>query len=378
MTSVITIGGYLLGVPVKPITKQGAYQWNLVEVGIVKRSLRGCWRSILNVVDWRRSVRFLSLGDEFENFVVVKFLVIGFFCFLITGCLVSSIYRKGRVENGFLKAHLDDFRELFEFSQWFHSGAGQYYFRGQASSEWGLKTTLERFESGLCGHASGTGDFLLKDFKRLIRGKGLLASMNPMSDEEFFALGQHYGLPTPLLDWSESFYIALFFAFSEVIPSGVENVAVWAIQKSASEVMKHFNEQAKSITSDLGINTPKLIELKFVDPYTDVNTRLVSQSGIFLQKPSGLSIEELISDFCKGNTDAPVLAKITMPARERESVLNNLMAMNINWSTIYPGIEGAALHAKMKLELLNMKAARMGKDGVDAHANKNIRGSAKD
>ncbi|MFJ5391139.1 FRG domain-containing protein [Pectobacterium sp. CHL-2024] len=282
-----------------------------------------------------------------------------------------SIYSKGRVEDGILKARLSSFRELFEFGQFFHQSPSQYYFRGQSNEHWKLTTTLERFESELNDQVGGTRDLILKNFKRLIRGEGLLSQINISSDEEFFSLGQHYGLPTPLLDWSESFYIALFFAFSEEIPEGVENVAIWAIQTAASEVMEKFNKHAESFLREK-YNENNALEMKFVDPYTDVNSRLISQSGIFLQKPNNVFIEDLIPIFCKGNSDSPLLAKITIPAREREDVLNNLFAMNINWSTIFPGIEGAARHAKMKIQMLDLKVRRMGRDGVERHVQKDI------
>jgi hypothetical protein len=53
----------------------------------------------------------------------------------------------------------------------------------------------------------------LKNFRLSIRGRvdnGILSDTN---DEELWAIGQHHGLATPLLDWSLAPYVALFFAF---------------------------------------------------------------------------------------------------------------------------------------------------------------------
>lgn len=268
-----------------------------------------------------------------------------------------------KIENGILKAHLKSFTDMFKFSSFFHNGIGQYYFRGQSNANWNLETTLERFERQLNPFTDGTKDFLLKEFKRLIRGKGLLKEINATSDEDFFCLGQHYGLPTPMLDWTESFYISLFFAFADEIPIDVENIAVWAIQTSASDAMDDWNSSSESS-----------LEIKFVDPFSDVNSRLISQSGMLLQKPSGVDLEDLISKYCRGNSHSPVLAKLTMPAKERENVINALFSMNINWATIYPGIEGAAKHAKMKLQILDSKARKIGESALMAHSQKSITG----
>jgi len=104
--------------------------------------------------------------------------------------------------------------------------------------------------------------------------------------------------------------------------------------------------------------------------FSDVNSRLISQSGILLQKPSKISVEDIISNFCKGNSHSPVLAKITMLSKERERVLNNLLSINISWATIYPGIDGAAMHTKRKMELLDLQVRRMGREGTALHAQK--------
>lgn len=278
----------------------------------------------------------------------------------------------GLVVDGVLRVHLRSFKQLFEFSQFFHDSAGGYYFRGQADGNWKLTTTLERFESELSNYVGGARETLLKDFKRLIRGKGLLSGINPSSDEDFFSLGQHYGLPTPLLDWTEAFYIALFFAFADEVPKDAENVAVWVIHRSAAEAMEHHNSVAQELAAAISATPP--LEMKFVDPYTDVNSRLISQSGILLQKPSGVCIETVISNYCRGNSSSPVLMKLTMPVSERASVINNLFAMNINWSTIYPGVEGAAKHATMKLQMLDLYVRRIGQAGVVQHSSKSIAG----
>jgi hypothetical protein len=57
-------------------------------------------------------------------------------------------------------------------------------------------------------------DRYLWAFKRAASG---LRGPNPahLEPDQWWALGRHFGLITPLLDWSDSPYIAAFFALSE-------------------------------------------------------------------------------------------------------------------------------------------------------------------
>lgn len=278
-----------------------------------------------------------------------------------------NVFSKAKIEDGFLQVHIANFIDLVSFAQYFHRGVGKNYFRGQSDARWGLTTTLERFEATLLDDISGTDNTILKIFKKQLRGRGVIPRVDPSSDDELLALGQHYGLPTPLLDWSESFYIALFFAYADEFSNDCENVAIWGMHTYITNIFEKFNEN-----SALGKGGEPYPELKLIDPFTEFNDRLLSQTGVFVKKPSNLSVVDVVKNYCKGNSSAPVLSKITMPSSEREIVLNNLDAMNINWSTIYPGFEGAAKNAKLQLQMLNRKVERMGGEGLKRHLSQKI------
>ena len=105
-------------------------------------------------------------------------------------------------------------------------------FRGQSRASYRLETTLERF---------GLVNFGFNDYVRyLSKVKPAIESMldrrfafkwdNPEDKGHAFILSQlslregqyefmvylrHHGFPTPLLDWSRSLYVGLFFALSE-------------------------------------------------------------------------------------------------------------------------------------------------------------------
>lgn len=92
-----------------------------------------------------------------------------------------------------------------------------FYWRGQGNPDWPLASSLERKILGLRGGALDPATYAslvqrhLESFKAAACGmRG--ASPKDLSEEQWWALGRHYGLETPLLDWTEKPYIALFFA----------------------------------------------------------------------------------------------------------------------------------------------------------------------
>src|SRR5260370_31569637 len=114
-----------------------------------------------------------------------------------------------------------------------------WVFRGQSDSSWRLDTSLERavirhrplgpdggtFESYITRHPNDFECYLLQEVQQIAQG---VADRPPAKHFfDWFDLMQHYGVPTRLLDWTHSPYVALYFALQDR-PVGGE-CAVWAI-----------------------------------------------------------------------------------------------------------------------------------------------------
>ena len=105
---------------------------------------------------------------------------------------------------------------------------GRKIFRGHADAGWRLSSEWERWPLRMKGSDTQKEtralfsegayekirDSYLSRFQEEALGNPDLPT-TPTSENGWWALGRHYGLLTPLLDWSYSPFVAAFFAFTE-------------------------------------------------------------------------------------------------------------------------------------------------------------------
>ncbi|MDP2730813.1 MAG: FRG domain-containing protein [Dehalococcoidales bacterium] len=237
-------------------------------------------------------------------------------------------------------------------------------FRGQkraASNEvgkwkWLLCTSFER----ACERFGVNSEKRVELERNMIREfqRRLHLYMTHIPDEiltdEWLSLMQHYGAPTRLLDFTYSPYVAAYFAFECAKPNS--NVAVWAIdatwckeQLEASNkcLAEHYSSygkrrEGKEFDVIFRAHQPQKLVLA-VNPFRR-NERLAYQKGVFLC-PGDVTVGfmENLSSF--GNPDGQV-TQYSIPTGEngnfRNNALKELERMNINRTTLFPGLDGFA------------------------------------
>ena len=143
---------------------------------------------------------------------------------------------------------------------------GNYLFRGVASVRFPLVTSVGRQREGY-GYSKQVEEALFDQFKR--EALPFLPT-RPTNDWEWLALAQHHGVPTRLLDWSESPAVSLFFA---VWGNNEDDAGLYIIRRP---------DQVKAV--DLELHPFKTKEVVFFYPGY-VTPRLVSQRGLFTVHP---------------------------------------------------------------------------------------------
>jgi hypothetical protein len=109
-----------------------------------------------------------------------------------------------------------------DFQGWFSPFQSDGWFRGQSNAKWNLSSTLDRKVWRSIVYDKNSSSWgpvnlrenekaLLSDFQR--GAHRYHEDTPPVEDKvDWFAMMQHYGAPTRLLDWTRSPYVALYFA----------------------------------------------------------------------------------------------------------------------------------------------------------------------
>ena len=256
--------------------------------------------------------------------------------------------------NGVMTYGLTSWSSFFDFleAEVFHASVASrhsFIWRGQRRSDWSISSSLDRLFQRLNLVAAGAevlerhSQEHLRSFIYAARGR---RGPNPASllENEWWALGQHFGLATPLLDWTRSPFAAAYFAFEEIAPESTEHRVVCGLDQRA--VKWRSDQLLEEQSFEKG--RPPVIE--FVDPLSDENQRLVSQSGLFTRAPIGVPVEEWVKREFSGSP-YPVLLRVKIPNVDRLGCLRTLNRMNINHLSLFPDLAGASRSTNLRLEL---------------------------
>ncbi len=247
--------------------------------------------------------------------------------------------------------HVESWSELQEvlyhdsFASELNRFRSNYVYRGLENVHYDLSTSLNRLgESHLERH-------LLRNFRKYSQ----LEEQNK-SIWNWLAIAQHHGLPTRLLDWTYSPFVALHFATNDFTTFNQDGM-IWAI--NYYDAKNYLPDQLKEIIDDEGshIFTAEMLDkavrsldelrslrkedfVLFFEP-PSMDQRIVNQYALFSMMSNP---DVLLNRWLNGINIRHF--RIIIPKRLKWEIRDKLDQSNINERVLFPGLDGLATWLK--------------------------------
>jgi hypothetical protein len=223
-----------------------------------------------------------------------------------------------------------------------------YAFRGMPNASYDLRTSLIQLGGDYAGHEAD----LLRNFRKY-------AYRNAAPGDSLWnwlALAKHHGLPTRVLDWTYSPYVALHFATENLGLFDTDGV-VWCVDyvrtnQLLPEKLKHILEAEDSnvFTADMLSQAAATLQqldrlsedefVVFFEP-PSLDDRIVNQYALFSLMSSP---DSMLDNWLE---DKPELfRRIILPASLKWEIRDKLDQANITERVLYPGLDGLSLWLK--------------------------------
>ena len=217
-----------------------------------------------------------------------------------------------------------------------------YVFRGVPRVSHALETSLQ------------TGGFVAQEH-HLLSSFRKYAARNAVQGDfvwNWMSLAKHHGLPTRLLDWTYSPYVAMHFATYDP-KHAEEDGAIWCVD------YRKMNELLPDALKDMDVNifTTEMINsvarsledfdalsnddfVLFFEP-PSLDERIVNQFALFsLPSSAGMALEALL----KRRQDT--YQRLIIPASLKWEIRDKLDQANITERVLFPGLDGLSLWLK--------------------------------
>lgn len=210
------------------------------------------------------------------------------------------------------------------------------WYRGEENAALTLVPSIQRSQKRLSAERYITNDFY-------IRAKQILN--NPPAKHNYagwVSLMQHYGLPTRMLDWSQSPLIAVFFATETYRETPDKDACVWVLSPGLFNEMEGFGNCIYPIDADTtqemllpafkhAHHNPDLKDKILACSSTEKDLRMYAQQSNFTVHNSLRRLE----DICDEN----MLYRIIIPCGRKKYFIDSLRVFGITQGSIYPDLD---------------------------------------
>lgn len=218
---------------------------------------------------------------------------------------------------------IDNLSEYIKFVSEFEEI--DYVSRGQKDCTYDLIPSLYRlYQDGYVSHSS--------EYEGSFKQKIMFYDDSPnyKSDEEVRAYGQHFGLPTNYLDFTEAHLISLLFAIEEYEYTRNHSIVFFVDARAYNKKVIKMEKKLVDFSDD---STKTTLERSYSDKsyfisVGNCNERIHFQKGCFLKvEPSDTALNDMFSNYTK----IAIIDK-----NSKKSILKELFRLGINFENIYP------------------------------------------
>jgi hypothetical protein len=210
----------------------------------------------------------------------------------------------------------------------------RYLFRGHADSAWKLDSTLRRFAISVeSENRESLMARLIQQFQVECAKVGTRLA-TAADDNEWMLFARHHGVPSPILDWTRSPYVAMFFACADPRHDRESPPKSLALYLFDLDTLERLPEEKRGKVEI--IDEPRLILS---------NPRALEQQSIFLR----------VADDWENDADSGIF-RWTLPASRRSGVLARLESMGITHTALLRTLDAAAQTASWRAVELERKS----------------------
>lgn len=218
----------------------------------------------------------------------------------------------------------------------------RYAFRGLSNADYRLETTLIRLQ----GNFAELERHLLRNFKKYAHR----SVVERDSLWHWLSVAQHYGLPTRLLDWTYSPFIAMHFATANIENFHLDGT-IWAVNYVKAHQLLPDRLKNKLEQEGANVMTVEMLS-ESIRTLDELNELSLDDFAIFFEPPS---IDDRIINqyaFCSVMTSPDrslddwlqshphIWRKIIIPAALKWEIRDKLDQANITERVLFPGMDG--------------------------------------
>jgi hypothetical protein len=244
-----------------------------------------------------------------------------------------------------LRQRIESLADYFAVISSSVGGADQFWFRGHEEQSYSLTPSALRYST--LNHREAALD-LMMEFRRIAEIK-LDRPPRPQDELKWAQIAQHYGLPTRLLDWTESATTALFFACAKASADGIVFVLNPAALNGLTYPLRPRildTELDKNVITKYLRSGPREAKGKnypiAINPVWN-SQRLIVQKGVFTLHGKRFSLD-------KGRI--PSLVAVPILEEFKPGLLRELQRIGVDEMTMFPELEHATMQLKRRSGLI--------------------------